>query len=34
MKTVSTHRTNILAKLGLNSNAELVLYAVRQGIIH
>ena len=34
VKTVSTHRTNILAKLGLNSNAELVLYAVRQGIIH
>jgi len=33
VKTVSTHRTNILAKLGLASNAELVLYAVRQGII-
>jgi DNA-binding NarL/FixJ family response regulator len=34
VKTVSTHRTNILAKLGLASNAEMVLYAVRQGIIH
>lgn len=34
VKTVSTHRTNILAKLGLASNAELVLYAVRQGLIH
>ena len=34
VKTVSTHRTNILGKLGLASNAELVLYAVRQGIIH
>ncbi len=34
VKTVSTHRTHILEKLGLNSNAELVLYAVRQGLIH
>ena len=34
VKTVSTHRTNILGKLGLAGNAELVLYAVRQGIIH
>ena len=34
VKTVSTHRSNILAKLGLSSNAELVLYAVRQGLIH
>jgi DNA-binding NarL/FixJ family response regulator len=34
VKTVSTHRTNLLAKLGLASNAELVLYAVRQGLIH
>lgn len=33
-KTVSTHRTNILDKLGVSSTAELVLYAVRQGIIH
>ncbi|HET7794838.1 MAG TPA: response regulator transcription factor [Rhizobacter sp.] len=34
VKTVSTHRANILEKLGVASTAELVLYAVRQGIIH
>jgi DNA-binding NarL/FixJ family response regulator len=34
VKTVSTHRTNILEKLGVASTAELVLYAVRQGLIH
>ena len=34
VKTVSTHRTNILTKLALASNAELVLYAVRQQLIH
>lgn len=34
VKTVSTHRTNLLAKLGLGSTAELVLYAVRQGLVH
>lgn len=33
VKTVSTHRTNILDKLGVASTAELVLYAVRHGII-
>lgn len=33
VKTVSTHRTNLLEKLGLGSTAELVLYAVRNGII-
>lgn len=33
VKTVSTYRTRILQKLGLASNAELVLYAVRHGII-
>jgi DNA-binding NarL/FixJ family response regulator len=31
--TVETHRGNILQKLGLHSTAELVLYAVRKGII-
>ncbi len=31
--TVETHRGNILQKLGLHSPAELVLYAVRKGII-
>jgi len=34
VKTVSTHRTNLLEKLGAASTAELVLYAVRNGIIH
>lgn len=34
VKTVSAHRTHILEKLGVASTAELVLYAVRQGIIH
>lgn len=33
VKTVSTHRGHLLEKLGLASNAELVLYAVRQGIL-
>ena len=31
--TVDTHRGNILEKLGLHSAAELILYAVRKGII-
>lgn len=34
VKTVSAHRTHLLEKLGLSSTAELVLYAVRQGILH
>lgn len=34
VKTVSAHRTHILEKLGVSGTAELVLYAVRQGIIH
>jgi two-component system, NarL family, invasion response regulator UvrY len=33
VKTVSTYRTRILQKLGLASNAELVRYAMRHGII-
>lgn len=33
VKTVSTHRGHILDKLGVGSNAELVLYAVRQGLV-
>lgn len=32
-KTVSRHRENIMAKLNLHSRAELVKYAIRQGII-
>lgn len=34
VKTVSAHRTHLLEKLGVSGTAELVLYAVRQGIIH
>ena len=33
VKTVSTHRARILSKLGISNNAELILYAVRHGII-
>lgn len=32
-KTVSNHRSNLMDKLGLKSTAELVLYAVRQGVV-
>jgi two-component system response regulator NreC len=32
--TVETHRSNIMRKLNVNSLAELILYAVRKGIIH
>jgi len=32
--TVETHRGNILQKLGLHGIPELILYAVRKGIIH
>ena len=32
--TVETHRAHILEKLNLHNSAELVLYAVRKGIIH
>lgn len=34
VKTVSSHRVNMLTKLGLGSTAELVLYAVRHGLVH
>jgi two-component system, NarL family, response regulator NreC len=33
-RTVETHRANILEKLHLHSAIELVLYAVRKGILH
>lgn len=33
VKTISTHRTRALGKLGLTSNAQLVQYAVRNGSI-
>jgi two-component system response regulator NreC len=31
--TVETHRTNLMQKLGLHNTAEIVLYAVRKGIV-
>ncbi|MBU6260291.1 MAG: response regulator transcription factor [Burkholderiales bacterium] len=33
VKTVGSHRSRILVKLGLASNAELVQYAMRQGLV-
>lgn len=34
VKTVDTHRANILEKIGVHSSAELIKYAIREGIIH
>jgi DNA-binding NarL/FixJ family response regulator len=34
VKTVETHRSNIMRKLGLHSVSDLVLYAVRNNIVH
>ncbi|HEY5600067.1 MAG TPA: response regulator transcription factor [Candidatus Manganitrophaceae bacterium] len=34
VKTVETHRANIMNKLGLQNVAQLIHYAVRKGIIH
>jgi len=31
--TVETHRSNIFQKLNLHSTAELILYAIRKGVI-
>lgn len=33
LHTVETHRGNILEKLNLHSTAEMILYAVRKGIV-
>jgi two-component system, NarL family, invasion response regulator UvrY len=33
VKTVSTYRTRILEKMGLSNNAEIMLYAVREGLL-
>lgn len=33
VKTVSAHRMNVLSKLGLRSNAELVRYAIERGLV-
>jgi DNA-binding NarL/FixJ family response regulator len=32
-KTVSVYRARILEKLGLHNNAELTVYAIRQGLV-
>lgn len=32
--TVETHRTNMMQKLGIHNTAEIVLYAVRKGVIN
>jgi DNA-binding CsgD family transcriptional regulator len=31
--TIDSHRTNLMQKLNLHNTAEIVLYAVRKGII-
>jgi len=33
VKTVSTHRARILRKMGMKANAELILYAIRSGLV-
>ncbi len=33
VKTISTHRANILRKLGLTNNSELIQYAIKNGLI-
>ena len=33
VKTVETHRTNIMQKLGIHNTAELVRYAVKEGLV-
>jgi DNA-binding NarL/FixJ family response regulator len=34
VKTVETHRSNVMFKLNLHSTVELVMYAIRNGIVH
>ena len=34
VKTVSTYRARILAKMKMKSNAELIRYALEKGLIH
>ncbi len=33
VKTISTHRTRILEKTGFRSNAEIIAYAIRGGLV-
>ena len=32
-KTISTHKMRLMQKLGLDNNAELVRYAIKQGLV-
>jgi DNA-binding CsgD family transcriptional regulator len=32
VRTVETHRANLMRKLGLNSHAELIRYAAQRGL--
>jgi len=34
VKTVSTHRANILRKMGLTNNSELIQYAIKNGLVY
>jgi DNA-binding NarL/FixJ family response regulator len=34
VKTISTYRTRILEKMQLKSNAEITLYAIKQGLVN
>ncbi len=34
VRTVDTHRANIMEKLGVHSSAELIMYAIREGIVN
>ena len=34
VKTAETHRSNVMLKLNLHSTVELVMYAIRNGIVH
>ena len=34
VNTVSVHRANLMEALGIHRTAELVLYAVRKGLVH
>jgi DNA-binding NarL/FixJ family response regulator len=34
VNTVSVHRTNIMSRIGVHKTAELVVYAIRHGLVH
>ena len=33
VKTISTHRTRALAKMGMKNNAEITYYAIKMGLV-